>query len=65
MGDDIKPFARQVLYRINVRYGNCGVVYGGSRGLQANYEEEVEPIHPVAHDKRIVVVLINKTLSWL
>ncbi len=63
--DDIKTNSQgQVLYRINERYGNCGDVYWAAAvGFRPITEEELEPIHPDAQDKRIVVDLNYQTLS--
>lgn len=55
---------RQVWYRINERYGSYGdILWGAAQAFRPLTAEEMEPISPLAEEKRVVVHITAQTLS--
>ncbi len=63
--DDIRTSENgRTSYRVNEKYGNCGDIYwADGQAFRPLTNEELQPIHPEAGDKRITVDLNYQTLS--
>jgi hypothetical protein len=54
----------QVWYRVNERYGSYGDIFWGiAEAFRLLYAPEIEPISPNVEEKRVVVNVIQQTLS--
>jgi lipoprotein-anchoring transpeptidase ErfK/SrfK len=54
----------QTSYRVNEKYGNCGDIYwADGKAFRPLTMDELQPIHPDAGDKRIIVDLNYQALS--
>ncbi len=63
--DDIKSDDQgNVLYRVNELYGSYGdIFWAAAEAFRPITEEEIQPIHPDAENKRIVVDVNHQSLS--
>jgi len=63
--DDIRTdLAGQIQYRVNEQYGTYGdIFWANSEAFRPLSADEVEPIHPGAADKRVVVDISHQVLS--
>jgi hypothetical protein len=52
-----------VWYRVNERFGFGDLLWADARAFRVLTREEIRPIHPELDDKRVIVNLLDQTLS--